>query len=135
MSTVEGAPSLPRSSTPHGLGAFQQPTPSLEYRTTYSGYMVWLENECREDHLAFIEEERKVARGMREPVVHVVTGNIIPEFLVEDPVVLGVFPDQKREEERRVARHQGLTVQDQLMAWDIETANIPDYQERWNVSR
>ena len=123
------APSAPRSSVP-----LRQPHPSLEYRTTYSGYMVWLENECREDHLSFIEEERQVARNLREPVVHVVTGNIIPEFVVEDPVVLGVFPDQKREEERRVARHQGLTVQDQLIAWDVEAANIPDFQDRWNVS-
>lgn len=102
----------------------------------YSGYMIWLENEYRERLAKHVEPGRKMARNDRNLLQHIRTGNEVPIFVGEDPVILGAFTTpQRRELERRHARHQGLSNRDLLAAWDTQSVHIPNFQERWNVRK
>ena len=59
---------------------------------TFSGYLVWLENEYREKVMKYFKGRRRLGASCREPILHLVTGNSVPIMVVEDPVMLGVFP-------------------------------------------
>ena len=97
--------------------------------------MVWLENHYHQKALMHIEPGRRAAQCLHEPKVHLVTGNVVPVFVSQDPVMIGVFPNQLRETERNVARASGMSLPDLAIAWDSKAKEVTDFPMRIQVGR
>ena len=126
-------PEEPTALLPIGEGRRSDPDEEM-VDNSFCHYVVWLENEYKEALLEPILIGRSLAQAPRERRIHCLTGNTVPVMVAEDPVVLGVFPEQSREAERNRNRRLDLTDRERMVAWDSDLEQVHLFEQRREVS-